>query len=153
MLDIGDKAPNFHGFNQNNQEITLSNFHGKKVVLYFYPKDDTPGCTKQACSFRDNFSELTEKGIEVIGISTDNIKSHDKFQKKYDLPFNLVADPEKEIVNLYGVYREKNMYGKVSMGTVRTTFLIDENGNIVHIFKKPKTEIHATEVLNKFDSL
>ena len=153
MLDIGDKAPDFHGFNQNNQEIKLSNFQGKKVVLYFYPKDDTPGCTKQACSFRDNFSELTEKGIEVIGVSTDNIKSHDKFQKKYDLPFNLVADPDKEIVNIYGVYREKNLYGKISMGTVRTTFLIDESGNIVHIFKKPKSEIHATEVLNKFDSL
>ena len=153
MLDIGDKAPDFHGFNQNNQEIKLSNFQGKKAVLYFYPKDDTPGCTKQACSFRDNFSELTEKGIEVIGVSTDDIKSHVKFQKKYDLPFNLVADPDKEIVNTYEVYREKNMYGKVSMGTVRTTFLIDENGNIVHIFKKPKSEIHATEVLNKFDSL
>lgn len=153
MLDIGNKAPDFYGFNQNNQEIKLSDFEGKKVVLYFYPKDDTPGCTKQACSFRDNFSQLTEKGIEVIGISTDDVKSHDKFQKKYDLLFNLVADPDKEIVNTYGVYREKNMYGKVSMGTVRTTFLIDENGNIVHIFKKPKSEIHATEVLNKFDSL
>lgn len=153
MLDIGDKAPYFKGFNQNNQEIKLSDFQGKKLVLYFYPKDDTPGCTKEACSFRDNFSELTEKGIEIIGVSTDNITSHDKFQKKYNLPFNLVADPDKEIVNIYGVYREKNLYGKLSMGTVRTTFLIDENNIIVHIFKRPKSEIHASEVLNKFDSL
>lgn len=153
MLDIGDKAPYFKGFNQNNQEIKLSDFQGKKLVLYFYPKDDTPRCTKEACSFRDNFSELTEKGIEIIGVSTDNITSHDKFQKKYNLPFNLVADPDKEIVNIYGVYKEKNLYGKLSMGTVRTTFLIDENNVIVHIFKRPKSEIHASEVLNKFDSL
>lgn len=153
MSEIGDKAPDFSGVDQNDKTIKLSDFSGKKVVLYFYPKDDTPGCTKEACSFRDNFSELTEQGIVVIGVSPDNVKSHQKFAGKYNLPFTLVADPEKEIVNLYGVYREKNMYGKISMGVVRTTFLIDESGKIVHIFKKPKTEIHSQEVLNKFEEL
>ncbi|MBC7474100.1 MAG: thioredoxin-dependent thiol peroxidase [Candidatus Sericytochromatia bacterium] len=150
MLEIGNKAPDFKGLDQNNKEIKLSDFIGKKVALYFYPKDDTPGCTKQACSFRDNFSSLTEKGISVIGVSPDNIESHNKFIKKYELPFTLISDPEKNISGIYDVYREKNMYGKISMGIVRTTFLIDEKGLIVHIFKKPKTEIHAEEVLNKF---
>ncbi len=150
MLEIGNKAPDFKGLDQNNEEIKLSDFIGKKVALYFYPKDDTPGCTKQACSFRDNFSSLNEKGISVIGVSPDNIASHEKFIKKYALPFTLLADPEKNIASIYDVYREKNMYGKISMGIVRTTFLIDEKGLIVHIFKKPKTEIHAEEVLNKF---
>ena len=150
MLEIGNKAPDFKGLDQNNKEIKLSDFVGKKVALYFYPKDDTPGCTKQACSFRDNFSSLTEKGISVIGVSPDNIESHNKFIKKYELPFTLISDPEKNISGIYHVYREKNMYGKISMGIVRTTFLIDEKGLIVHIFKKPKTEIHAEEVLNKF---
>lgn len=153
MLSIGDKVPNFTGFDVENKEISLSNFIGKKVVIYFYPKDDTPGCTKEACSFRDNFTQITEKGIIVIGISTDDVISHQKFKKKYDLPFNLIADPDKKIVNMFEVFKEKNMYGKKILGTVRTTFLINEEGEIIHIFKKPKSEIHATEVLNKFNSM
>lgn len=153
MLNIGDVAPDFSAFDQDDEKVNLNDFKGKKVVLYFYPKDDTPGCTKEACSFRDNFSELTEKGIVILGVSTDNTKSHKKFQNKYNLPFTLLADPEKELVALYDVFKEKNMYGKKILGTVRTTFLIDEEGKIIHIFKKPKSEIHATEVLEKFKSL
>lgn len=150
MLDIGNKAPDFTAKDQNGKELSLSNFKGKKVVLYFYPKDNTPGCTKEACSFRDNFEELSKKDIVILGVSPDSSESHKKFEQKYELPFTLIADPEKEVANLYNVYREKNMYGKITMGIVRTTFLINEEGNIVHIFKKPKTDIHATEVLAKF---
>lgn len=150
MLDIGNKAPDFKAKDQNGKEVSLSNFKGKKVVLYFYPKDNTPGCTKEACSFRDNFEELSKKDIVILGVSPDSSESHKKFEQKYELPFTLIADPEKEVANLYNVYREKNMYGKITMGIVRTTFLINEEGNIVHIFKKPKTDIHATEVLAKF---
>jgi peroxiredoxin Q/BCP len=150
MLEIGDKAIDFKAKDQNGREVSLSDFKGKKVVLYFYPKDNTPGCTKEACSFRDNFQELTDKGIVVLGVSPDSSESHKKFEQKYELPFTLVADPDKSIINSYDLYREKNMYGKISMGVVRTTFLINEEGNIVHIFKKPKTDIHATEVLAKF---
>lgn len=153
MLNIGDKAPSFTAKNQDNKTINLNDFKGKKVVLYFYPKDDTPGCTKEACSFRDNFEELSKLGIEVIGVSADSIESHKKFQNKYNLNFNLIADIDKEIINLYDVFKEKNMYGKKIMGIVRTTFLIDEKGTIIHIFKKPKSEIHATEVLDKFRAL
>jgi len=153
MLDIGDKVPAFSGLNSENKEINLSDFQGKKIVIYFYPKDDTPSCTKEACSFRDNFNELTEKGIVVLGISLDDVKSHQKFQKKYDLPFNLISDSDKKIANLFDVYKEKSMYGKTFWGIVRTTFLVDENSNIVYIFKKPKSEIHAKEVLNKFSEL
>lgn len=150
MLEIGDKAIDFKAKDQNGKEVSLSDFKGKKVVLYFYPKDNTPGCTKEACSFRDNFQELTDKGIVVLGVSPDSSESHKKFEQKYELPFTLVADPDKSIITSYDLYREKNMYGKISMGVVRTTFLINEEGNIVHIFKKPKTDIHATEVLAKF---
>jgi peroxiredoxin Q/BCP len=153
MINIGDTAPNFSGYNQNNKSLNLSDFKGKKIALYFYPKDDTPGCTKEACSFRDNFIELSEKNIIVIGVSLDSIDSHKKFETKYNLPFYLISDTEKEIVHLYDVYKEKNMYGKKILGIVRTTFLIDEQGKIIHIFKKPKSEIHATEVLEKFKSL
>jgi peroxiredoxin Q/BCP len=150
MPDIGSKAPDFTAKDQNGNQVKLSDFIGKKVVLYFYPKDDTPGCTKEACSFRDNFEDLKKERIVVLGVSPDSIASHQKFANKYTLPFTLISDSEKEIVNLYGVYREKNMYGKISLGVVRTTFLIDEKGKIVHIFNKVKTDIHAEEVLEKF---
>lgn len=153
MLETGDKAPDFSIYNQEDKLISLNDFKGRKVVLYFYPKDDTPGCTKEACSFRDNFHELSEKNIIVLGVSTDSVESHKKFTNKYNLNFNLLSDSEKKIVELYGVYKEKNMYGRKILGTVRTTFLIDEEGKIVHIFKKPKSEIHATEVLEKFKTL
>jgi peroxiredoxin Q/BCP len=150
MPEIGDKAPDFTTRDQNGNTVKLSDFKGKKVALYFYPKDDTPGCTKEACSFRDNFAEVKKAGIVVLGVSGDSQAAHQKFIGKYSLPFTLLSDPEKEVLNLYEVYKEKNMYGKISMGIVRTTFLIDEQGKIVHIFKKPKTDIHAEEVLNKF---
>lgn len=147
-LKSGDPAPVFKGKNQNGEMVSLSDFKGKKVVLYFYPKDDTPGCTKEACNLRDHYQELLDQGIEVIGVSIDDVSSHEKFAGKYDLPFQLIADPEKEIVNKYGAYGEKNMYGNKKMGTHRMTFLIDEDGNIENIFKKVKTEDHANQILN-----
>ena len=150
MLETGDKAPDFAGKDQQGKKIRLSDYAGKKVALYFYPKDDTPGCTKQACSLRDGFDELKENDIEVIGVSADTEESHQKFIEKYDLPFTLIADTDKEIINEYGVYGEKNMYGKKYMGIKRTTFLIDEKGKIIKIFKRVKTAEHADEILRAF---
>ncbi|MEE9553794.1 MAG: thioredoxin-dependent thiol peroxidase [candidate division Zixibacteria bacterium] len=149
MVEIGDKAPDFTLTDQDGNFHRLSDYVGKKLVLYFYPKDDTPGCTKEACSFRDNFSVLKKKGIEVLGVSADDESSHSEFRQKYKLPFNLLADINKEIIEKYGVWVEKNMYGKKKWGIARRTFLIDEDGRINHIFKKVKTEIHADEVLDK----
>jgi peroxiredoxin Q/BCP len=150
MLNEGDKAPDFSAKNQNGENVKLSDFSGKRVVLYFYPKDDTPGCTKQACNLRDSFDAFEEKGIKIFGVSIDDENSHRKFISKYQLPFDLLTDTEKEIVNLYGVYGEKTNYGKKYMGVNRTTFLIDEAGKIAKIFKKVKVEEHADEVLNAF---
>jgi thioredoxin-dependent peroxiredoxin len=150
MLKEGDIAPDFRAKNQDGKEIKLSDFRGQKVVLYFYPKDDTPGCTKEACSFRDAFKLYTEKGIKVLGVSTDDEKSHQKFRAKYGLPFDLIADTDKSIVTAYGVYVEKSLYGKKYMGIERTTFLIDEEGKIKKIFRKVKPEGHAEEVLREF---
>ena len=150
MLNEGDKAPDFKANDQDGNEVSLSGFKGKKVVLYFYPKDDTPGCTKQACSLRDGFPALKEAGITILGVSVDDEKSHRKFIDKYDLPFTLLADTEKDIVNKYGVWGEKNMYGRKYMGTNRTTFLIDEAGTIRKIFKKVKVSEHADEVMKAF---
>lgn len=149
MVEIGKKAPDFTLTDQDGNLHKLSDYKGRKLVLYFYPKDDTPGCTKEACSFRDNFSVLKEKGIEVLGVSVDDEGSHTKFRKKYELPFNLLADIDKETVKKYGVWVEKNMYGKKKWGTARKTFLIDEQGKISHVFNKVNTEIHAEEVLEK----
>ena len=146
-LNIGDPAPDFQGRNQNGDKVSLSDFKGKKVILYFYPKDDTPGCTKEACNLRDHYQELVDKGYEVIGVSIDDVESHEKFAGKYDLPFHLVADPEKSIVEQYGVYGEKNSFGKKKMGTHRITFVIDEEGKIEQVFKKVKTEDHANQIL------
>jgi peroxiredoxin Q/BCP len=150
MLKEGDGAPDFAATNQNGETVKLSDFSGKRVVLYFYPKDDTPGCTKQACSLRDSFAVFEEKGIKIFGVSTDDENSHRKFISKYQLPFDLLADTDKEIVNAYGVYGEKTNYGKKYMGVNRTTFLIDESGAIAKIFKKVKVEEHADEVLAAF---
>jgi peroxiredoxin Q/BCP len=150
MLNEGDKAPDFSAKNQNGENVKLSDFSGKRVVLYFYPKDDTPGCTKQACNLRDSFDAFEEKGIKIFGVSIDDENSHRKFISKYQLPFDLLTDTEKEIVNLYGVYGEKTNYGKKYMGVNRTTFLIDEAGKIAKIFKKVKVDEHADEVLNAF---
>ena len=150
MLKVGDKAPDFTTKDQNGTKVKLSDFKGQKVVLYFYPKDDTPGCTKEACSFRDADDVYNSKGIKVFGVSTDDEKSHQKFISKFQLPFDLLADTEKDIVEKYGVWGEKSMYGKKYMGTLRKTFLIDENGKIAHIFDKVNVSEHADEVLKAF---
>ncbi len=150
MLKEGDEAPDFTTKNQNGEDVKLADLRGKRVVLYFYPKDDTPGCTKEACSLRDSFDIFEEKGIKIFGVSTDSEKSHQKFISKYSLPFNLLADTEKELVNAYGVWGEKMNYGKKYMGINRTTFLIDEDGKIAKIFKKVKVDEHADEVLQAF---
>jgi len=150
MLKEGDKAPDFTTKNQNGDEVKLSDFKGNRVVLYFYPKDDTPGCTKEACSLRDSFDIFTEKGIKILGVSNDDEKKHLKFISKYSLPFDLLADTDKVIVNDYGVYGEKSLYGKKYMGINRKTFLIDENGKIAKIFDKVKVAEHADEVLAAF---
>ena len=146
-LTQGDKAPNFSSKDQNGDNISLDQFKGQKVVLYFYPKDNTPGCTAEACDFRDNYQGLKAKGIEVLGVSVDDEKSHQKFITKYDLPFTLVADTENTIVEAYGVWAEKNMYGKKYMGINRTTFIIDEEGNIAHVISKVDTKAPTAQVL------
>lgn len=150
MLKEGDKAPAFEANDQDGNKVKLSALKGQRVVLYFYPKDDTPGCTKEACSFRDADEVYRSKGIRVFGVSTDSEKSHQKFISKYQLPFDLLADTEKKIVEDYGVWGEKSMYGKKYMGTFRKTFLIDEKGKIVEIFDKVDVAKHADEVLEAF---
>jgi len=147
-LKTGDKAPDFTSKDQNGEEITLANFKGKTVILYFYPKDDTPGCTAEACDFRDNYQSLIGKGYEVIGISTDDSKSHKKFETKYSLPFPLIADEDKSINEAYGVWAEKNMYGKTYMGTARTTFIIDGDGIIKQVIEKVDTKAASQQVLD-----
>ena len=147
-LKAGDKAPDFTAKDQNGNTVTLSQYKGKNVILYFYPKDDTPGCTAEACDFRDNYQSLLGKGFQVIGVSTDDEKSHKKFETKYSLPFPLIADSDKQIVENYGVWVEKNMYGKKYMGTARTTFIIDENGVIKNIIEKVDTKNSSQQVLD-----
>lgn len=149
MLKEGDKAPNFSSKDQNGNDVKLADFKGKRLALYFYPKDDTPGCTKEACSFRDADDVYRSKGITVLGVSVDSEKAHQKFISKYQLPFDLLADVEKKIVEDYGVWAEKSMYGKKYMGTLRKTFLIDDC-KIVKIFDKVDVAKHADEVLAAF---
>lgn len=146
-LNEGDKAPVFKGHDQHGKTVSLTDFKGKRVVLYFYPKDNTPGCTAQACNLRDNYDALLKKGYVVVGVSTDSEESHQKFIEKFDLPFTLLADEDKKIVNQYGVWGEKQMMGKTYDGIHRTTFLIDEKGVIAHIIKKPDTKNHTEEIL------
>jgi peroxiredoxin Q/BCP len=153
MVKVGKKAPDFTLLNQDGKKVKLSQFSGQNVVLYFYPKDNTSGCTKEACNFRDTFSELSNLGAVVIGISPDTAESHKKFAEKYNLPFNLLADPEKKVLEKYGVWKEKSMYGKKYMGVERTTFIIDKNGKVRKIFEKVKVPNHHNEVLEYLKEL
>ena len=147
MLEAGMKAPQFTLTDAKGNTVSLSDFLGKKVVLYFYPKDNTPGCTRQACSFAGAYDAFRERGVEVIGISRDSVASHAKFAEKYGLPFILLSDPERVAIEAYGVWQEKKQYGKVSMGVVRTTFLIDEQGMVAKIMPKVKPDTNAAEIL------
>ena len=149
MLKIGDKAPNFTLFDKDGKEVSLGDFCGKKIILYFYPKDNTPGCTRQACAFAGLYQEFEKRGVVVIGISKDSVSSHQKFAEKYGLPFVLLSDPERVAIEAYGVWQEKKMCGKVSMGVVRTTFIIDENGKIEKIMEKVKPDTNAQEILSE----
>lgn len=152
-LKEGDKAPAFAGVNQEGNKISLFSFKGEKVILFFYPEDDTPTCTIQACNLRDHYSLLKKNGFEVIGISPDNEKKHKKFEKKYKLPFTLIADTAHEILNKYGVWSQKKLFGHEYMGVLRTTFVIDEKGVIRKIFLRPKNKAHAEEILKAWDSV
>ena len=149
MLEIGTKAPDFTLPDQNGNMHSLSEYRGKKVILYFYPKDNTPGCTKQACGFAERFPQFTEKGAVVLGISKDSVASHKKFEEKYGLPFTLLADPELAAIQAYDVWQEKKNYGKTYMGVVRTTYLIDENGKIVKAFDKVKAADNPEQMLGE----
>lgn len=151
MLKVGIKAPPFTLKDKDGKDVSLSDFLGKKVILYFYPRDNTPGCTRQACAFAGLYDEYRTKGIEVIGISKDSTASHEKFAEKYNLPFVLLSDPERIAIEAYGVWQEKKQYGKTSMGVVRTTFLIDENGMIVKIMPKVKPDTNAAEILAELE--
>ena len=148
-MNVGDKAPEVLGVNDKGERILLSNYRGKKVVLYFYPKDNTSGCTAEACSLRDNYSALKSKGYEVIGVSVDSAASHKKFIEKHELPFTLIADTDKSLVNEMGVWGEKSMYGRKYMGTFRTTFIINEEGVVEKVFspKEVKTKTHGEQLL------
>ena len=152
-LTEGKKAPAFKGKDQNGDQVSLADFKGKKIVLYFYPQDDTPTCTVQACNLRDNFSLLKKQGFIVLGVSPDEQKKHKKFEAKYDLPFTLIADADHKIIDSYAVWGEKQLYGKTYMGLHRTTFLIDEKGIIRKVFLKPKSKQHTEEILNAWAAL
>ena len=147
MLNTGDRAPDFALLDKDGNTVKFSEFIGKKIVLYFYPKDNTPGCTRQACAFAGLYSEFQNKGVVVIGVSRDSVSSHLKFAEKYSLPFILLSDPNLEAIEAYGVWQEKKLYGKLSYGVVRTTFIIDENGNIEKIMPKVKPDTNAEEIL------
>ncbi len=151
-LEVGNKAPDFSGLDQNGIKVSLKDYKGKKLVLYFYPEDDTPTCTVQACNLRDNFSALKAAGFEIIGISPDEVESHKKFKNKFQLPFTLIADPRHTIIDKYGVWGEKNLYGHKHMGIYRTTFVIDEKGIIKKIFKRPNNKAHAEEIIKSWAS-
>lgn len=153
MIEAGNRAPDFAVPNQEGEMIRLSDFKGKNVVLYFYPKDDTPGCTTEACSFRDSYDDLAGLDAIVLGVSKDNEKSHAKFRKKYDLPFHLLADTELDIHNKYGTWVEKKMYGRTYMGSQRATFVIDGAGVVRHVFPKVKPKGHAEEVLKVLETI
>jgi len=150
-LAIGDKAPAFEGVNQHGKKITLNDFKGKKLILYFYPKDNTPGCTAEACDLNDNYEMWISKGYQVVGVSPDNEKSHLKFIEKFNLKFDLIADTETKVLEAYGVWGEKSMYGKKYMGVLRTTFVISENGIIEAVFEKVDTKNHSTQITSSLN--
>ena len=150
MINVGDKAPEILGINEKGEEIRLSAYKGKKIVLYFYPKDNTPGCTRQACAFSTAYAEYKQKGIVVLGISKDSVESHRKFAEKYGLPFTLLSDPELNAIKAYDVWQEKVMCGKKGFGVVRTTFIIDEKGAIEKVMPKVKPDTNADEILQYF---
>jgi len=147
VIKEGAKAPAFKGVDQHGKTVALADFKGQKVVLYFYPKDDTPGCTAQACNLRDNYKKLMKKGLQVLGVSVDSVASHVKFIEKFELPFSLIADEDKKIVDKYNLWGQKKFMGRTYMGTTRTTFLIDESGIVKHIIEKPDTKDHTKEIL------
>lgn len=149
-MEIGDKAPDFKGITQDNREISLADYTGKKVILYFYPKDNTPGCKAEACSLRDGYAQLMKMGFVVIGVSADSVASHKRFIEKNELPFDLISDTEKEILTAYGVWAEKKLFGKTYMGIVRKTFVIDENGNIEKVFDKVNTKDHFNQIVESY---
>lgn len=151
-LEPGQKAPDFKGQIQDGTEVSLSDYEGSKLILYFYPKDDTPGCTKEACSLRDGFDVLEEKGFKVLGVSPDGLKKHNKFIDKYSLPFDLLADEDKSVLQAYEVWGPKKFMGREYEGVHRTTFVIDESGKIEHVIKKVKTKDHAQQVLDLYES-
>lgn len=148
-LNIGDQAPSFEGKDENGNTIKLSDYKGKKLAIYFYPKDNTPGCTVEACNLRDNYDALQKQGFSILGVSIDSELSHQKFIKKFDLPFPLIADVDKTMVNQFGVWVEKTNYGKTYMGIARTTFVIDENGKIINIIAKVDTKDHTSQIINQ----
>jgi len=153
QVSEGMKAPAFKGKDQNGKDVSLADFKGKKVVLYFYPEDDTPTCTVEACNLRDNYALLRKEGFEVLGVSPDDSKSHKKFEQKFSLPFTLIADPDHKIIDRYGVWGEKQLYGRKYMGLHRTTFLIDEKGKIRKIFLRPKNKSHTEEIIKAWNEL
>jgi peroxiredoxin Q/BCP len=146
-LKAGDKAPNFEGINQNGEKIGLKDFKGKKIILYFYPKDNTPGCTAESCNLNENYEMWLEIGYDVVGVSPDSVQSHVKFIEKFGLKFNLIADTEKEILQMYGAWGEKSMYGKKYMGVLRTTFVINEEGVISEVYEKVQTKDHTNQII------
>lgn len=152
-LNVGDKAPDFTGAIDENLNLSSKDLKGKWFVLYFYPKDNTSGCTKEACCFRDNMEEITKLGVEVIGVSPDSIKSHNNFKTKYNLNFHLIADPDKTICNAYDIMGEKSMYGKKYLGVIRTTYIIDDKGKIRRVFSNVKVDGHVDEVINAIKEL
>jgi peroxiredoxin Q/BCP len=151
-INEGEKAPQFEGKDQDGNMIKLSDYSGKKVILYFYPKDDTPGCTKEACNLRDNYQELKDQGFEIIGVSADTEAKHKKFIDKYELPFPLIADTDKEVIEAFGVWGEKKFMGKTYDGIHRITFVIDENGNVLKRFDKVKTKDHTAQILEALNA-
>lgn len=150
-LQEGDQAPQFNGLNQNEKELSLKDYEGQKLILFFYPKDNTPGCTAEACDLQENFEYWKNKGYNILGISPDTVKSHQKFIDKFGFEYDLIADPDKEILKSYGVYGPKKMYGRETIGVYRTTFVIDENNKITKIFKRVKTKEHTAQIIKSLE--